>query len=102
MAQLNGIRIKRAGYHHGDLRRALMQKALKVIDRRGVDALTLNDLAIRTGVSPGAPYHHFSDRAALLAAIAQEGFELLESEMRQASEAALQTPAAKLQALGRA
>ncbi|PUE26236.1 hypothetical protein B9Z39_10850 [Limnohabitans sp. JirII-29] len=94
------MRIKKADYHHGDLRRALVQTALKVIDQRGVDALTLKDLAVRTGVSPGAPYHHFADRSELLAAIAQEGFELLASAMRHASEAAVQTPAANLQALG--
>ncbi len=94
------MRLKKSDYHHGNLRRALVQTALKVIDRRGVDALTLKDLAIRTGVSAGAPYHHFSDRSELLAVIAQEGFELLESAMKQASDSALQTPAANLQALG--
>ena len=65
---------KKNGYHHGDLRRTLITISVDLIDRQGIDALNLRNLASLAGVSSGAPYHHFADRAELLAAIAQEGF----------------------------
>jgi AcrR family transcriptional regulator len=63
-------------YHHGDLRRALMSAALAMLQRsRGaVGELSLRAVAEKAGVSPGAPYHHFEDKTALLAAIAEDGF----------------------------
>jgi AcrR family transcriptional regulator len=77
---------KKAGtYHHGDLRRALLDTAVKVVEKDGVSALTLQTLARRAGVSSGAPYHHFESREQLLAAIAQEGLLLLVQEMKRAS-----------------
>jgi AcrR family transcriptional regulator len=74
---------KSGAYHHGDLRRVLLEAAVRVIDKEGVDALSLNSLAKRAGVSAGAPYHHFESRDQLLAAIAAEGFERLIASMRQ-------------------
>ena len=62
-------------YHHGELRRALIDAALAVIERDGVSALSLRDLARRLGVSHAAPAHHFADKAALLVEIAREGYE---------------------------
>jgi AcrR family transcriptional regulator len=101
-----GIRIvrprKRRGYHHGDLRRTLLDVSIAVIDRHGVDALNLRELAIRAGVSSGAPYHHFRDREALLAAIAEEGFAVLAAAMIRERDAAADDPTARLAALGRA
>jgi len=77
-----------ASYHHGDLRRALLAAALEVIRDEGVAALTLRGLARRVGVSANAPYHHFGDRAALVAAVAEEGFQLLrEAMVRSATKA---------------
>jgi AcrR family transcriptional regulator len=68
-------RRKRAGqYHHGDLRRALLDQALQTIDRLGVEALTLRDVATALGVSRTALYRHFTDKQALIAAVAREGF----------------------------
>lgn len=64
-------------YHHGRLREALIEAAVAAIDERGVDALSLRDLARRAGVSHAAPAHHFGDRAGLLTAIAADGFERL-------------------------
>ncbi len=61
-------------YHHGDLRRALLQAAVRTIQARGVDALTLRAVGEQLGVSRTALYRHFSDKSALLAAVAQEGF----------------------------
>lgn len=61
-------------YHHGNLRRALLDAAVTAIEDGGVSALRLRDLARRAGVSHAAPAHHFGDRAGLLAAVATEGF----------------------------
>src|SRR5919106_1538347 len=66
---------KRPGrYHHGDLRRALLQEAVHVIQAQGVDMLTLRSVGERLGVSRTALYRHFADKSALLAAVAREGF----------------------------
>jgi AcrR family transcriptional regulator len=68
-------RKKRAGqYHHGDLRRALIDQALRTIDKTGVDTLTLRGVGDALGVSRTALYRHFSDKQALVAAVAREGF----------------------------
>jgi AcrR family transcriptional regulator len=62
-------------YHHGNLRRALLDAALDTIASDGVSAVNLRDLARRCGVSHAAPAHHFGDRTGLLTAIATEGYE---------------------------
>lgn len=62
-------------YHHGNLRRALLDAALDTISTDGVAALNLRDLARRCGVSHAAPTHHFGDRQGLLTAIATEGYD---------------------------
>lgn len=62
-------------YHHGDLRRALIAAGLTILEADGSDALSLREVARRAGVSHNAPYRHFADREALLAAIAAAGFE---------------------------
>ena len=58
---------RKADYHHGRLRQALIETAVKTIAQHGIDALSLRELAARAGVSPGAPYHHFPNRSDLLA-----------------------------------
>jgi AcrR family transcriptional regulator len=69
---------KRAGhYHHGDLRRALLEEAVRTIQTHGVETLTLRTVGERLGVSRTALYRHFSDKPALLAAVGREGFRLL-------------------------
>ncbi len=75
---------------------------VEVIDRDGLDALNLRALAARAGVSPGAPYHHFADRAELLAAIALEEFERLEQAMIDRRDAAPPDPVSRLDAIGQA
>jgi AcrR family transcriptional regulator len=62
-------------YHHGNLRRALIDAALETIAGEGVGRLNLRDLARRLGVSHAAPTHHFGDRTGLLTAIAVEGYD---------------------------
>lgn len=75
-------------YHHGDLRRALLAAALDILRADGTAGLTLRAVARRAGVSHQAPYHHFADRAALVAAVAQDGFERLAAELGRAQRAA--------------
>ena len=87
---------KKAGYHHGDLRRALMDLSVDVIRKQGVEALNLRALATRLGVSSGAPYQHFASRADLLAAIALEGFERLQQDMVAGRDAAPAEAGARL------
>ncbi len=65
------------GQHHGDLRRALIAAALELLGDGRVDDVTLRGVARRAGVSAAAPYHHFLDRDAMLAAVAHDGFESL-------------------------
>jgi AcrR family transcriptional regulator len=73
---------KRPGhYHHGDLRRALLQEAVRVIQEQGVDVLTVRSVGERLGVSRTALYRHFADKSALLAAVAREGFRTLRLEL---------------------
>ena len=61
-------------YHHGDLSRALLEEALRMIGAHGVDSVTLRAIGERLGVSRTALYRHFSDKQALIAAVAREGF----------------------------
>ena len=69
---------KRAGqYHHGNLRPALLAEAVRTIQTDGVDRLTLRAVGDRLGVSRTALYRHFSDKQALVAAVAREGFRML-------------------------
>lgn len=72
-------------YHHGDLRRALLDCVLSMVAERGdAGEVTLREVARRAGVSHAAPYRHFDDKTALLAALASEGFVKLSSAMREA------------------
>jgi AcrR family transcriptional regulator len=65
----------RQGYHHGDLRRALLEAAEAELAEKGPEGFTLRGCAKRAGVSHAAPAHHFGDVAGLLSALAAEGFE---------------------------
>src|SRR5215467_12607566 len=71
-------------YHHGDLRAALIRAGLAILAEEGVQALTLRAAARRAGVSHNAPYRHFADKEALLAAIAEEGFIDLAARVEEA------------------
>ena len=70
-------------YHHGNLRRALLDEALATIRAEGVDGLTLREIGARLGVSRTALYRHFADKRALLAAVATEGFRTLRAAARR-------------------
>jgi AcrR family transcriptional regulator len=75
-------------YHHGNLRRALLEAGERTVRERGSDGLSLRELAREVGVSHGAPRRHFADRQALLDALAESGFDRLESDLRAAVQTA--------------
>ncbi len=76
-------------YHHGDLRSALLSEGMALVAEKGADRLSLRELARHLGVSAMAPYRHFSDKEALLAAIAADGYRQLQARL----EGAEQSPA---------
>lgn len=69
-------------YHHGNLRKALLDAALELLDEQGAEALSLREVARRAGVSHAAPYRHFEDKDALVAAVAEVSFDELTATMR--------------------
>ena len=75
-------------YHHGDLGRALVDAARRLLEAEGPSALSLRAVAREAGVSPAAPYHHFKDKAELLDAVAQQGWDMLGEQMREAKAGA--------------
>lgn len=72
---------KKTTYHHGNLRAALLDAGLRIVAEEGVDAVSLRAVARRAEVSHSAPYHHFSNKAELLAALAAAGFERMVMEI---------------------
>jgi AcrR family transcriptional regulator len=91
---------RRASYHHGNLRRALLDAALPLVEKEGPEALTLRAAARLAGVSQAAPYRHFADKRALLAAVAEEGFRAMTNEMRGAIVPYPDDPLRRFRALG--
>lgn len=83
---------KKKGYHHGNLREALIAAAIELIHESGSMEFTLRQLAKRIGVSHAAAYHHFTDKNAILAAVAREGFHDLEAALDAAVEQAGDDP----------
>ncbi len=73
-------------YHHGDLRQALLDATLGLIEENGPQGFTLRAAARKAGVTPGATYHHFKDKEDLVAAVAQEGFDLLRKQLKEAAQ----------------
>ena len=90
---------KKLAYHHGDLRRALLDAGLVLIEELGAQGFTLREAARRAGVSQAAPYRHFADKNALLAAIAEEGFRALTARMH-AEVAASGAPPGAMEPVG--
>jgi len=77
-------RSERRGYHHGNLREALLDAALELIAAKGPAGFTFAEAARSAGVSPAAPYRHFRDRDALLADVARQGFERFADRLAEA------------------
>jgi AcrR family transcriptional regulator len=88
-------------YHHGDLRNTLIQLGTEMLIEKGEASISLRQLAQRAGVSHNAPYQHFADKDALLAAIAEDGFRMLAEAMEAADTGSASDPQARLTALGR-
>lgn len=79
------IKKPKGQYHHGNLREALIDSAAAVLESQGVEALTLREAARRAGVSQTAPYRHFKNKQALLAAVAADGFRMLLADLDAAA-----------------
>ncbi|HEY0877089.1 MAG TPA: TetR/AcrR family transcriptional regulator [Zeimonas sp.] len=75
-------------YHHGNLRQALVEAALERLEREGVEKITLRAIAAQVGVSHAAPYAHFRDKDALLAAVSAAGFGRLRQRLHASRDAA--------------
>ncbi|MEM8588328.1 MAG: TetR-like C-terminal domain-containing protein [Pseudomonadota bacterium] len=97
-----GGRGGRRGYHHGNLREALINAALGLISEKGAAGFTFADAARAAGVSAAAPYRHFRDRDALMADVAQRGFEQLEGDLALAAAKGDQSPVAVIDRIARA
>jgi AcrR family transcriptional regulator len=89
----------RKPYHHGNLREALLEASIQLIGEVGPTAFTLREVARRAGVSHNAPYRHFHDKNALLAAVAAQGYNELTEAMTKAAEEHL-TPRDRLKQAG--
>src|SRR6266481_6052246 len=92
----------RRGYHHGNLREALIQAALDLIAKKGPAGFTFADAARSAGVSAAAPYRHFRDRDALIADVARRGFELFAAHLEHAWNDGRPEPYAAFENVGRA
>ncbi|MGE5270158.1 MAG: TetR/AcrR family transcriptional regulator [Thiohalocapsa sp.] len=92
----------RRGYHHGNLREALIRAALDLIAQKGPAGFTFADAARSAGVSSAAPYRHFRDREALLADVARRGFELFAAALDQAWNGGRPDPYRAFENVGRA
>lgn len=95
-------RAKKRAYHHGDLRRKLIEAAEAIILERGVDGFTLREAARRAGVSPAAPAHHFKDSKGLLTEVARLGFQEFGDALEAADKRGGKDPARRLNEQGTA
>lgn len=93
---------KRRGYHHGNLREALIEAALRLIGEKGPAGFTVAEAARAAGVSPAAPYRHFRDRDELMADVARKGFESFAAALHKAWDKGQPTPREALRRLGAA
>ena len=92
----------RRGYHHGNLREALIRAALELIAEKGPAGFTFADAARWAGVSSAAPYRHFRDREALMADVARRGFELFAERLAHTWNDGRPDPFAAFENIGRA
>jgi AcrR family transcriptional regulator len=88
-------------YHHGDLKRVLIDAALALVEEGGIEAVSVREAARRAGVSPGAPFRHFESRDALLTAVAEEAQRRFRAEIEAAlAEAPAGDPLARFRCIG--
>ena len=93
---------ERRGYHHGNLREALLDAALELIAAKGPAGLAIAEAARLAGVSPAAPYRHFRDADALIAEVAVRGFERFAESLSHAWNGGKPEPIRAFEAVGRA
>lgn len=93
---------ERRGYHHGNLREALVEAAISLIAEKGPAGFTIAEAARLAGVSPAAPYRHFRDAEALLAEVAVRGFDRLAQDLTRAWNGGKSDPVAAFKSMGRA
>ncbi|PRY26277.1 TetR family transcriptional regulator [Aliiruegeria haliotis] len=93
---------KKRGYHHGNLRQALVDAALDLIDAKGPQGFTLSEAAKAAGVTPAAVYRHFQGREDLIAEVARQGFEIFADLMEFAFDKGQPSALASFEATGRA
>ncbi|MGC4893654.1 TetR/AcrR family transcriptional regulator [Micromonospora sp. DT31] len=91
----------RTGYHHGNLRQALLDAAVDLIAKNGLPGFSLNAAARTAGVSTAAPYRHFATKDALVAAVVERGWDQFGAALRRAEQRHPDDPLARLAALGR-
>jgi AcrR family transcriptional regulator len=88
-------------YHHGDLRRVLIDAALDLVEEVGAEGVSVREAARRAGVSPGAPFRHFPNRIALMTAVAEEAQKLFRAEIDAAlAELPPGNPLARFRCIG--
>jgi AcrR family transcriptional regulator len=90
------------GYHHGNLKEALIGAALELIAKKGPAGFTFAEAARWAGVSPAAPYRHFRDRDELIADVARRGFEQFEAALQRAWDNGRPDPSTAFERLGKA
>lgn len=88
-------------YHHGNLRRALLEAALELAQQHGPERVSVREAARLVGVPPGAPFRHFPNRRALMTALAEEAGERLRIEVQKSIGGRRMSPLHRLRALGR-
>ncbi|MFD1196178.1 TetR/AcrR family transcriptional regulator [Seohaeicola saemankumensis] len=94
--------MRKQGYHHGNLRQALVDAALELITRQGPTGFTLSEAAKQAGVTPAAVYRHFEGREDLIAEAARQGYEIFAEVMQRAYESGQPSALAAFEATGRA
>ena len=101
-AEIPGDLSQKSGYHHGRLKDALIDAAYALIAEKGPEGFTLAEACRHAGVSAGAPYRHFADRAALVEAVAQRGFTILDERIETARDTHPPGSAKSIAAMGEA
>ncbi|KPP87757.1 MAG: transcriptional regulator, TetR family [Rhodobacteraceae bacterium HLUCCO07] len=94
--------MRKRGYHHGNLRQALVEAALQLIEARGPSGFTLSEAAKQAGVTPAAVYRHFDGREDLIAEAARQGYEIFADLMQYAYDTGQPSALAAFEATGRA
>ncbi|MCB1364382.1 MAG: TetR/AcrR family transcriptional regulator [Rhodobacteraceae bacterium] len=94
--------MSKRGYHHGNLRQALVEAALRLIEQRGPTGFTLSEAAKQAGVTPAAVYRHFEGREDLIAEAARQGYEMFADLMQYAYDKGQPSALAAFEATGRA